>query len=55
MDIDRSVAQTGSESAEPKRSWISPAVQDMGSLRHLTLQGPSFGGECNPLENPACP
>jgi hypothetical protein len=55
MDIDRTHAPAGAASAEPKRSWISPAVQDLGAMRQLTLlQGPTF--ECEPTpENPECP
>jgi hypothetical protein len=53
MDIDRTHAPAGAASAEPKRSWISPAVMDLGAMRQLTLlQGPSgevgcdFGEPC---------
>ncbi len=37
MDIDSTLAPSGAASAEPKRSWISPAVLDLGSMRQLTL------------------
>jgi hypothetical protein len=46
---------TPAEQAESRRSWTSPTVHDLGSMRHLTLlQGVSIGGECNPDENPDC-
>lgn len=54
MDIDRSGVPAGFGSAQPKRSWISPTVVNLGFLRELTLlQGGSGGGVCVP-PNP-CP
>lgn len=46
MDIEHTLAPVGAASAEPKRSWISPAVQDLGSMRQLTLllQDSGIGG-----------
>jgi hypothetical protein len=54
MDIDPTLAPSGAASAEPKRGWMSPAVQDLGSMRQLTLllQGTN---ECIPSEDPDCP
>ena len=36
----------------PRRPWIVPAVEDLGEMRDLTLQG-SLGGDC-PVEDPLC-
>jgi|GEM_PF-6317877 len=56
MDIDRSLAPTATGPAAPKRSWISPAVQQLGAMRELTLlQGTSGGGFCDPFLDPNCP
>lgn len=56
MDTDCPPAPSGAASAEPKRSWISPAVLELGGMRQLTLlQGGTGGGDCDPFENPACP
>jgi hypothetical protein len=55
MDIDLTHAPSGAASAEPKRSWISPAVLDLGSMRQLTLlQGVTIGGTCEPDVEPGC-
>lgn len=54
MDIDRSLAPAEPYSAELKRSWISPAVDDLGGMRTLTLlQGGSIPGGCEP-DAPSC-
>jgi hypothetical protein len=56
MDIDRSPTPAVPGPAARKRTWVSPAVLELGSMRQLTLlQGPSGGGICNPFENPECP
>lgn len=47
MDIDRTLAPAGAASAEPKRSWISPAVLDLGAMRELTLLQASGEVVCN--------
>jgi hypothetical protein len=54
MDIDRTHAPAGAASAEPKRSWISPAVLDLGGMRDLTLlQGASGEVGCD-FGDPDC-
>jgi hypothetical protein len=46
MDIDPTLAPSGAASAEPKRSWVAPAVLDLGGMRQLTLllQDSGIGG-----------
>lgn len=53
MDFNRDVVPVGSDSAALKRSWVSPAVVDLGGLSTLTLE--SGGGFCNPIVDPDCP
>ncbi len=53
MDIDHTLAPVGAASAEPKRSWISPAVLDLGSMRQLTLLLQATG-ECDPANPDTC-
>jgi hypothetical protein len=55
MEIDRPDTPTLPGPAAPKRSWVTPAVLELGSMRQLTLlQGGSIGGECDPDVDPDC-
>lgn len=54
MDNDRTLAPSGAASAEAKRSWISPAVLDLGGMRQLTLLQASGVGGCD-FDQPDCP
>ena len=49
MENDRGLRSAVTGSPETKRSWIAPAVLDLGAMRELTLlQGPSIPGGCDP-------
>ena len=51
--MDNSIVSTRTSlPSPPRRPWIVPAVESLGEMTDLTLQG-SIGGEC-PVEDPLC-
>ena len=53
MHIDCSAAPAANGPAEPRRTWIAPAVLDLGGMRNLTLLQPSGIGGCE-FGDPDC-
>jgi hypothetical protein len=47
MEIDRTPTPTVAGPAAPKRTWVSPAVSDLGGVRELTLLQTSGTGGCD--------
>lgn len=55
MEIDRPLTPAVPGPAAPRRSWVAPAVLELGSMRQLTLlQGTSQEEECDPDLDPNC-